>query len=46
VTLVFSAVDLEITPEPSDEEREAIVEALADEAPAPEGPWLDDSDES
>jgi hypothetical protein len=33
-------MELEITPEPTDEERAAIVAALAEEAKQPASPWL------
>jgi hypothetical protein len=32
---------VEITPEPTDEEREAILAALAEEPPAAHAPWVD-----
>jgi hypothetical protein len=38
-------VELEITPEPTPEERAAIVAALA-EPPEPAGPWRDAGDEN
>jgi hypothetical protein len=37
-------VELEITPEPTDDERAAIAAAIA-EAPAPAGPWRDTGSE-
>jgi hypothetical protein len=38
-------VEIEITPEPSDEERAAILAALAAERekPAPEPPWIEET---
>jgi hypothetical protein len=38
-------VKIEITPEPTDEERAAILAALAAETekPAPDAPWLEES---
>jgi hypothetical protein len=39
-------VELEITPEPSEDEREAIAAALAEAEDAPRGgPWRDDGEE-
>jgi hypothetical protein len=40
MTLLFASVKIEISPEPSEEERAAILAALAEEAekPAP-APW-------
>jgi len=46
-TLVSGHVEIEITPEPTDEERAAIVTALAeeDEKPPP-APWKEDEADS
>jgi hypothetical protein len=38
-------VELEITPEPTPDERAAIEAALAAEAQEPPGPWRNDPDE-
>jgi len=34
-------VELDVTPEPSEDERAAIAAALADEASEPRSPWAD-----
>jgi hypothetical protein len=34
-------VEVEITPDPSDEEREAILAALGAETPSAPGPWIE-----